>query len=87
MSIINVENLTFAYDGSADNIFENVSFHIDTDWKLSFTGRNGAGKSTLMHLITDNLSPDKDGGCVLWNGDLIVEQLSYETISLHSVSI
>lgn len=41
MSVINVENLTFAYDGSADNIFENVSFRIDTDWKLGFTGRNG----------------------------------------------
>lgn len=37
MSIINVENLTFGYDGSSDNIFENVSFHIDTDWKLGFT--------------------------------------------------
>lgn len=51
MSIINVENLTFAYDGSADNIFENVSFHIDTDWKLGFTGRNGRGKTTFMKLL------------------------------------
>lgn len=25
-------------------------------------GPSGAGKSTLMHLITDNLKPDKDGG-------------------------
>lgn len=31
-------------------------------------GPNGAGKSTLMHLITDNLKPDKDGGQVLWDG-------------------
>ncbi len=31
-------------------------------------GPNGAGKSTLMHLITDNLFPDKDGGCIYWNG-------------------
>ncbi len=34
MSLINVTNLTFAYEGSYDNIFENVSFQIDTDWKL-----------------------------------------------------
>ncbi|GJM81626.1 hypothetical protein HMSSN139_41220 [Paenibacillus sp. HMSSN-139] len=41
MSLINVNHLTFAYEGSYDNIFENVSFQIDTDWKLGFTGRNG----------------------------------------------
>ncbi len=51
MSVINIENLTFAYDGSADNIFENVSFRIDTDWKLGFTGRNGRGKTTFMKLL------------------------------------
>ena len=26
MSLINVSNLTFSYEGSYDNIFENVSF-------------------------------------------------------------
>ena len=31
MSQINVQNLTFAYDDSYDNIFENFSFQIDTD--------------------------------------------------------
>ena len=51
MSLISVENLTFGYDGSADNIFENVSFRIDTDWKLGFTGRNGRGKTTFMKLL------------------------------------
>lgn len=51
MSLISVTNLTFAYDGSYDNIFENVSFQIDTDWKLGFTGRNGRGKTTFLHLL------------------------------------
>lgn len=51
MSLINVTNLTFAYEGSFDNIFENVSFQIDTDWKLGFTGRNGRGKTTFLHLL------------------------------------
>ena len=51
MSLINVTNLTFAYEGSFDNIFENVSFQIDTDWKLGFTGRNGRGKTTFMNLL------------------------------------
>lgn len=51
MSLINVTNLTFAYDGSYDNIFENVNFQIDTDWKLGFTGRNGRGKTTFLNLL------------------------------------
>lgn len=51
MSLIQVKNLTFAYDGSYDNIFEDVSFQIDTDWKLGFTGRNGRGKTTFLNLL------------------------------------
>lgn len=51
MSLINVTNLTFAYDGSYDNIFEDVNFQIDTDWKLGFTGRNGRGKTTFLSLL------------------------------------
>lgn len=51
MSIIKVSNLTFAYEGSYDNIFENTSFQIDTDWKLGLTGRNGRGKTTLLNLL------------------------------------
>lgn len=51
MSLINVTNLTFGYDGSYDNIFENVNFQIDTGWKLGFTGRNGRGKTTFFQLL------------------------------------
>ena len=51
MSLINITNLTFAYEGSYDNIFENVSFQMDTDWRLGFTGRNGRGKTTFMSLL------------------------------------
>ena len=51
MSLIDIKNLSFAYEGSYDNIFENVSFRIDTDWKLGFTGRNGRGKTTFLKLL------------------------------------
>ena len=51
MSLIQVSNLTFCYEGSCDNIFENVSFQIDTDWRLGLTGRNGRGKTTLLRLL------------------------------------
>ncbi len=51
MSMIRVENLTFAYPSSFDNIFEHVSFQIDTDWKLGLIGRNGRGKTTFLKLL------------------------------------
>lgn len=51
MSMIKVEGLTFSYDSSYDNIFENVNFQIDSDWKLGFVGRNGSGKSSLLKLL------------------------------------
>lgn len=51
MSMIKVENLTFSYPGHYDNVFEDVSFQIDTDWKLGFVGRNGRGKTTFLRLL------------------------------------
>ena len=51
MSVISVNNLTFGYDGSYNNVFENVSFAIDTDWKLGLIGRNGKGKTTFLNLL------------------------------------
>ena len=51
MSVIEIKNLTFAYDGSYDNVFENACFRIDTEWKLGFIGRNGRGKTTMLNLL------------------------------------
>ncbi len=56
MSRIEVSNLTFGYEGSYDNIFENVSFSVDTDWKLGLIGRNGKGKTTLLRLLLGKYS-------------------------------
>ncbi len=51
MSLIQVSDLTFSYEGSYETIFDHVSFQIDTNWKLGFTGRNGRGKTTFLHLL------------------------------------
>lgn len=51
MSQINVTGLTFYYEGSYDNVFDEVSFRVDTDWKLGLIGRNGKGKTTLLRLL------------------------------------
>lgn len=51
MAQINVVNLTFSYDTHVDDIFKNVSFSIDTNWKIGLIGRNGRGKTTLLNLF------------------------------------
>ena len=48
MALIDVVDLSFAYEGSYDNVFEHVSFQIDTDWKLGFVGRNGAREDDIF---------------------------------------
>lgn len=51
MSLIDIQNLTFAYGGSHDPVFDRVSFQLDTGWRLGLIGRNGRGKTTLLNLL------------------------------------
>ena len=51
MAQIKVTDLTFAYEGSADDLLQDVTFSVDTDWKLGLIGRNGKGKTTLLNLF------------------------------------
>ena len=51
MSLIKVTNLSFSYEGSPDMVFENVSFQLDTNWRLGFIGRNGRGKTTFLRIL------------------------------------
>lgn len=56
MAKISVSGLTFCYDGSYDDVFCDVSFMIDTNWKLGLIGRNGKGKTTLLKLLLGQYS-------------------------------
>ncbi len=55
MSLINIKNMSFEYDGSAEKVFENVNLQLDTSWKLGLTGRNGRGKTTLLKILAGEL--------------------------------
>jgi len=55
MAAITAVNLTYAYEGSYDNVFDGVSISVDTRWKLGLIGRNGCGKTTLLKLILGEL--------------------------------
>ena len=92
MSTINVTNLTFGYEGNPDNVFENVTFVIDTDWKLGFIGRNGKGKTTFLNLLLGKYEYD---GSIKCNCDFDYfpfdvpnkELNSYEIAKLHTQEI
>lgn len=51
MSQISISQLTFNYENSYHKIFKDVSFTIDSNWKLGFIGRNGRGKTTFLKLL------------------------------------
>ncbi|MDE5754151.1 MAG: ABC-F type ribosomal protection protein [Oscillospiraceae bacterium] len=55
MSIIKIQNLSFGYDSSYENVFENVNLQLDTAWRLGLTGRNGRGKTTLLKILMGEL--------------------------------
>ena len=51
MSMIDVSNLTFGYEGSPELIFDHVGFLLDCGLIFGFTGRIGRGKSSFMRLL------------------------------------
>lgn len=48
---LNVRGLSFTYDGSYTPVFDNITFSVDTSWRLGLIGRNGRGKTTLLRLM------------------------------------
>lgn len=56
MSILKIENLTFAYE--RDIILDDVNLEIEKGDFAALIGRNGSGKSTLIKLILKELEPD-----------------------------
>jgi ATPase subunit of ABC transporter with duplicated ATPase domains len=55
--IVKIENISFSYPNKI--IYENLSFGIMNDSKITLVGINASGKSTLMKLITKEVSPDQ----------------------------
>ncbi len=82
MSLITVSNLTFGYNGSYNNIFENISFNIDTDWKLGLIGRNGKGKTTFLKLLEGKYEYK---GTIFKNVD--VDYFPFEVVNKDRMSI
>ncbi len=50
-----IEHLSFTYPGSYTPVFSDLSFSMDTSWRLGLVGRNGRGKTTLLRLLSGGL--------------------------------
>ena len=55
-TVMNVENLSFSYDGK-NNIFSDISFSIGKHDRIAIIGANGKGKSTLLNNLAGELEP------------------------------
>lgn len=49
MAQINVSNVSFSYENG--NVFEQVNFSFDSEWKIGFIGRKGKGKTTFFKIL------------------------------------
>ena len=65
MSLLDVNNLYFNYDGS--KLLENINFRLFSGDHLGLVGLNGTGKSTFMKILCGELKQDKGEVCWLKN--------------------
>lgn len=56
MALIDIQHLSYTYDGQYDPVFEDVCLQLDTGWRLGFVGRNGRGKTTFLKLLAGELN-------------------------------
>lgn len=54
---VEIENLSFAYEGTGRKIFNNLTFTINAGERIAVIGENGVGKTTLLKLLMGELQP------------------------------
>lgn len=55
MGNITIKNLSFRYEDSSKNVFNDLNLNLDSSWKLGLVGRNGRGKTTFLNLLRGKL--------------------------------
>ncbi len=63
---IRLENLSFGYEGAAENAVSNINLHIEPGQQAAIIGGTGSGKSTLVQLLMGFRRPS--GGHIYFDG-------------------
>ncbi|MEW6658917.1 MAG: ABC transporter ATP-binding protein [Thermodesulfobacteriota bacterium] len=56
-ALIELHNITFAYPGSSNPVFQDFNFKLLPGKHVGLIGPNGCGKTTLLHLVMGLLRP------------------------------
>lgn len=82
-SSISIENVTFAYDESKDNVIDGITMHVKAGEHVALVGPSGGGKTTLASLIA-RFWDVKSGSIMLGDADVkdidakeLMNQVSY----------
>ena len=69
--VMEVSHLTFAYEGSEENVIKDVSFKIAAGENVAIVGKSGCGKSTLVRLLLGFETPKS--GSIYYDGQDLAE--------------
>lgn len=74
---LQIKNLNFSYNGSKENVLENINIDIPEGHTLGIIGKTGSGKSTLVNLLFKlyNVSPG-----TIFIGGIDINDISLETL-------
>lgn len=75
MSLMKIENMSFAYSAGERNILEHVNATFEEGKIYALVGRSGAGKTTLLSLLAALTSPTE--GSIYVNGEDIFQGDTY----------
>ena len=71
---ININNISFKYEGSDNYIFKDFSLKIKEGEKIALVGINGAGKTTLAKLLVGLYHPSE--------GDILINDVSIKDFNI-----
>lgn len=70
---LNIDKISFSYENSEKDIFNNLSLKIEKEGIYIIEGENGSGKSTLLKILASiiNIKPEK----VMFNGVCVGQKM------------